>query len=218
MDATKKEKDSKDRKRQSVPPGRLKISGAMIALLKKKSFDAITWAEIAGTAGVNEALIYKYFKDKRNLLHAVLNEYNADFLQVLRLHLRDADGTFGKIRTFIASTLDYYQEIPVFAKILITEVRNFPAFFKSETYDQIRDYANILLEIIEEGVSKGEIRDDISSRHIRQMIIGAIEHMYLPKVIFGRDGTSESYTDEICKFVFNGIERPGMKRNDPDRI
>jgi TetR/AcrR family transcriptional regulator, fatty acid metabolism regulator protein len=209
---TMKTLESVKKKRISVPPGHLKISKAMISLLKKKSFDAITWAEIAETAGVNEGLIYKYFKDKRNLLHAVLQEYNSDFLKVLRQHLQNAEGTFNKIRTFISSTLCYYQEIPVFAKILILEVRNFPAFFASETYEQIREYSGILLEIIDEGVKQGEIRDDIPPRYIREMINGAIEHMCLPKVIFGQKVMTDIYTDEICKFVFSGIKKPTIEK------
>ena len=207
MDMIMKANQSTKQKRPSVPPGRLKISKAMISLLKTKNFDAITWAEIAETAGVNEGLIYKYFKDKRNLLHAVLQEYNSDFLMILRRQLNDVEGTFNKIRAFISSTLCYYQEIPVFAKILILEVRNFPAFFTSETYEQIREYAHILLEIIAEGVEQGEIRDDIPPRHIRQMINGAIEHMCLPKVIFKQKVMTDLYTEEICKFVFSGIEK-----------
>ncbi|MDQ5987555.1 MAG: Fatty acid metabolism regulator protein [Syntrophus sp. SKADARSKE-3] len=203
---------SKDLKRPSVPPGRIKISKAMISLLKKKSFDAITWVEIAETAGVNEALIYKYFKDKRNLMHDVLQEYNSDFIKILRQHLQDSEGTFEKIRAFILSTLNYYHDTPVFAKILIVEIRNFPAFFKSETYEQLREYSNLLLEIIEEGIERGDIRADISPRYARQMIYGAIEHMCLPKVIFGTEVMPELYTDEICKFVFNGIKQ----RTGPD--
>lgn len=194
-------------KRSSLPPGRIKISKALISLLKKKSFEAITWAEIAETAGVNEGLIYKYFKDKRNLLHEVLQEYNADFLMILRQHLEEVEGTFDKIRAFVLSTLRYYRETPVFAKILILEVRNFPAFFKSETYVQIREYSNILLNIIEEGVRRGEIRDDIPPRYIREMINGMIEHMCLPKVIFGQKVMPDVYTEEICKFAFKGIEK-----------
>jgi TetR/AcrR family transcriptional regulator, fatty acid metabolism regulator protein len=196
---------SKDQKRLSTPPGRIKISKAMISLLKKKSFDAITWAEIAETAGVNEGLIYKYFKDKRNLLHEVLQEYNADFIKMLHKNLDNADGTFEKIKAFISSTLRYYQETPVFAKILIIEVRNFPAFFTSETYEMLREYTNILLVILDEGQKCGDIRSDMSPRHIRQMINGAIEHLCLPKIIFGTKVKPKEYTEEICKFVFNGI-------------
>ncbi len=60
---------------RSQPPGRIKIMNALRSLLEEKEFSAITWAEIAQTAGVNEGLIYKYFKDRRNLLHQVLKEY-----------------------------------------------------------------------------------------------------------------------------------------------
>lgn len=198
---------STDQKQLSIPPGHLKISKAMISLLKKKNFDVITWAEIAGTAGVNEALIYKYFKDKRNLLHYVLQEYSADFVNILRQDLDNTKGTFNKIKTFISSTLNYYQETPVFAKILIIEIRNFPAFFNGETYELIREYAGILLDIIEEGVKQGEIRSDISPRHIRQIIMGAIEHLCLPKIIFGTKIKTKEYTEEIYKLVLNGIAK-----------
>jgi TetR/AcrR family fatty acid metabolism transcriptional regulator len=63
------------------------------------------------------------------------------------------------------------------------------------------------LEIIEEGVKCGDIRSDISPRYARQMINGAIEHMCLPKIIFGTKAKTKEYTEEICKFVFNGIEK-----------
>jgi len=212
------DKTSPDQKQLSIPPGHLKISKAMISLLKKKNFDVITWAEIANTAGVNEALIYKYFKDKRNLLHYVLQEYSADFVKILRQDLDNTKGTLNKIKTFISSTLNYYQETPVFAKILIIEIRNFPAFFTGETYELIREYAGILMDIIEEGVKRGEIRSDISPRHIRQMIIGSIEHLCLPKIIFGTKIKTKDYTEEICRLVFNGIvkqDKAGLKKKKP---
>ena len=59
-----------------MPPGRIKIVRALEVLAgEEKEFSAITTAEIAKTAGVTEALIYKYFKDKRDLLHQILSEY-----------------------------------------------------------------------------------------------------------------------------------------------
>ena len=195
----------KDQKRPSVPPGRIKISMAIISLLKKKSFDSITWSEIAETAGVNEGLISKYFKGKRNLLHEVLHEYDVGFLKLIRHDQENVEGTSNKIRAFISSTLHYYQESPVLAKILIIEVRNYPAYFQSDTYKQIQEYSSILLKIIEEGVDQGEIRSDIVPSHIRLMIHGVIEHMFLPKVIFGTKVNIEQYTDEICKLIFGGI-------------
>ena len=71
-------------KARPSPPGRLEIVASLKTLLAEKDFGAITTAEIAKTAGVTEALIYKYFKDKRDLLHQILSEYlgipNSDYL------------------------------------------------------------------------------------------------------------------------------------------
>jgi len=58
---------SKNVKEKPLPPGRVKITEALKSLLEEKEFGAITTAEIAKNAGVTEALIYKYFKDKRDL-------------------------------------------------------------------------------------------------------------------------------------------------------
>ena len=62
-------------KERPLPPGRIKIVRALKSLLVEKEFGAITTAEIAKNAGVTEALIYKYFIDKRDLLHQILSEY-----------------------------------------------------------------------------------------------------------------------------------------------
>ena len=50
--------------RNTAPAGYTKNIEALKQLLRQKEFSAITWAEIATTAGVNEALIYKYFRDR----------------------------------------------------------------------------------------------------------------------------------------------------------
>ena len=56
-------------KEHSDPPGKIKIADALKTLLKEKDFNSITTAEIAATSGVNEALIYRYYKDKRGLVN-----------------------------------------------------------------------------------------------------------------------------------------------------
>ena len=65
----------------SDPPGKVKIAEALKILLREKDFNSITTADISRTSGVNEALIYRYFKDKRGLLHDVLAEYLEGYIE-----------------------------------------------------------------------------------------------------------------------------------------
>ena len=191
----------------SSPPGRAKITGALKSLLKEKEFSAITWSEIAKTAGVNEGLIYKYFKDSRNLLYQVLKEQLQDYLARLDLDLKGIEGALNKLRKLIWSTISSYSSDRVFGKILLLEVRSFPDYFQSETYQLVKKYAKIILEIIEKGIEAGEIRDDIPPKQLRQVVLGMIEHLCLPGLLFNRDMSPDILTQDICKVLYEGIEK-----------
>ncbi len=176
--------------------------------MEKKQFSAITTSEIARTAGVTEALIYKYFKDKRDLLHEVLREYLEGFVSQILKEIKNVKSTKKRLRKLIQLHFSLYSKNRVFSRILTLEVRNFPAYFESPTYKLVKEYGDIILSIIEEGVRKGEIRNDVSPRCIRQFILGGIEHFILPRIIFDLEISEEAFTEDLCKLVFSGIESP----------
>jgi AcrR family transcriptional regulator len=192
-------------KNKSLPPSRQKIASALKQLLKDKDFNSITTAEISRVAGVNEALIYRHFKDKRGLLHAVLSEYLDEFVSNLIFDLKGIKGGINKIRKFIWATIHYYDADRVFSKILLLEVRNFPGYFESETYQIIKHYADFLMKIIKEGIKSSEIRDDIVPSSIRQFILGSIEHYCLPALIYNHKIDCDALTDNLCEILFVGI-------------
>jgi len=191
------------------PPGRIKIANAFVSLLEQKEFSSITTAEIAKKAGVTEALIYKYFEDKRGLLHQVLKEYLEQYLVQFERDLKGIKGALNKIRKLIWGHISVYSANRVFARILFLEVRNHLDYYSSDTYQLIKAYSKILLEIIEEGVRNGEIRSDVPPKLIRQVIFGSIEHVCLTGVIFKGEISPDDLTEDLCKFIFRGIEPVG---------
>ena len=188
------------------PPGRIKIADALRVLLEKKDFGAITTAEIAKTAGVTEALIYKYFKDKRDLLYQLLSEYLEHYDVQVERDLKGVKGALNKLRKLFWSHINVYATDRVFAKILLMDVRSFSDYYTSETYKLVKKYTEILLEIIQEGVENQEIRNDIPPVFLRQAILGSIENICLTRVIFGRKISPDDLTEKLCKFVFKGVE------------
>ena len=127
------------------PPGRIKIANAFISLLAQKEFSSITTAEIAKKAGVTEALIYKYFEDKRGLLHQVLREYLEQYLVQFERDLKGIKGALNKIRKLIWGHISVYSANRVFARILFLEVRNHLDYYSSDTYQIIKAYSKILV-------------------------------------------------------------------------
>ena len=112
--ARKKNSDRKNKNRP-LPPGYIKITQSLIELRAEKEFNAITTAEIAKNAGVTEALIYKYFKDKRDLLHQVLTEYIERYHTQFHMDLKGIKGALNKLRKLIWTHINVYSTNRVFA-------------------------------------------------------------------------------------------------------
>lgn len=180
---------------------------ALRVLLQEKDFNSITTAEISRVSGVNEALIYRYFKDKRGLLHQVLAEYLRGMLTHLAKELEQAHGVFSKLTSLIRATLSFYDTDRVFSKILLLEVRNYPGYFDSDPYELVKVYGRLIREIIEEGIRNREIRDGISPSRIRDLILGGVEHACLPAIIFDRELDVEAITKDLTVLLFEGLTK-----------
>ncbi|MFW5874605.1 MAG: TetR/AcrR family transcriptional regulator [Desulfosalsimonas sp.] len=196
---------------RQVPPGQIKIENALRMLLAQKDFNSITTAEIARTSGVNEALIYRYFKDKRGLLHQVLANDLKAFVYKIKDDFKNINGALPKLHRLIRGHINYYAENRIFAKILLLEVRNHPAYFESETYRIVQYYGGIILELVEAGIRNREIRNDLSPKRIRQVILGGIEHLCLPGVIFGQDIPADEYARDLCEIISHGVSTKNKK-------
>jgi TetR/AcrR family transcriptional regulator, fatty acid metabolism regulator protein len=197
--------EAQDVPQKRLPPGKVKIMEALKVLLVQKEFTSITISELAAAAGVTEGLIYKYFKDKRDVLHVVLSDYVDFFLTRLEKELRGTEGALNKLRKLIRIHMTMYAHNRVFSRILILEVRNHPDYFQSEAYKTVKRYTSILMGIIEEGRAEGAIRRDIPAAVIRQLILGGIEHTCLPSVLFHHALNPDGASDQLCDIVFRGI-------------
>ena len=193
-------------KKNTSPPGKTKIINAMRTLLEDRNFSTITISDIAVTAGVTEGLIYKYFKDKRQLLHHVLKEHYEYFLCQIDGDLKGVSGALNKLHKVIWSSIDRYANHRVFARIILLEVRNSDEYFHSEAYELVRQFNKILLDIIKEGMASGEIRQDVSPSLIRHTIFGAIEHACLNRVIFNEAVPTDETAEQITHLILNGIK------------
>ena len=196
-----------EEKTVASPPGKLKIAGAMRALLEERTFESITIAEIAATAGVTEGLIYKYFKDRRDILHHVLKEHYEQFLVQIDRDLQGIDGALNKLKKIIWSSIERYANHRVFARIILLEVRNSEAYFQSEAYRLVQRFNRIIIGIIKEGIVDGEIRDGLPPAYIRNAIFGTIEHSCLNRAIFDEEVSTSDTAKFITDLLFEGIRR-----------
>ncbi len=191
--------------KKNNPPGRIKIMKSFSDLMAQKDFNSITTAQIAKNAKVTEGLIYKYFKDKKDLLYQVLNEHFYEFQAKIENRIANEKTCIRQLEVIIYSSLESYAENRIFSKILLLEVRNSLEFFKSCAYDMVKKYTRTILDIIKKGQKNNELRSDIDATTLRKVILGAIEHACLAEIIFGRELDIDQVSSDISTIVFNGV-------------
>lgn len=189
----------------SSPPGRTQIMNSMIRLLDVREFNRITTAEIAREAEVTEGLIYKYFRDKKDLLYQVLMELFQQVIDRIERETKTAHGAHDKLKTFIQASVASYAGSRVFSRIILLEVRNSESFFASNAYGLVRQYSGMLARILQEGMDTGEFAPDIEIRALREIIFGAIEHACLSCIIFNREIEIDRVSGQLCRVLFGGI-------------
>lgn len=193
-------------KGKTNPPGRQKIIEALTRLMWSNDFHSVTTAEIAESAGVTEGLIYKYFKNKKDLLYQVLDDLFARFNETINERIEGKPSAIEKLEVIISSSIEYYAENRVFARILLLEVRNSQEYFNSRAYGRVNVYARNILEIINAGIESGEIRPGTDPKILRKIILGAIEHACVGEIIFSKQLDVQAITYSISTIIFNGAK------------
>ena len=187
-------------------PGRIRIESALVTLLAQKAFCLVTTGEIAKTAGVTEALIYKYFKNKQDLLHQVLARYLRRYHARLRRDLMGMEGGVNKLKKLIEFQVHVFAANRVFAKIMLLEVRPHPDYYESETHELVRIYWDVLREIFREAEAEKEIRADLAPEILGRMIQGAIEQSCMPGLVCEKGIQPDVIFGTICSVLLKGIE------------
>lgn len=155
------------------------ILTAARAVFCAKGFDPATVAEIAARCGIVEGTVYRYFPSKHALLVAVLEQwYRPMFAQYAQdlAGIRDARG---RLRMLIWRHLRTIHEAPDLCRLMFAEARRAPESPDepaSELRQLNRRYTRFLIEVLEDGIQRGEFRPGIPGPLFRDLVFGGIEH------------------------------------------
>ncbi|MBN2224684.1 MAG: TetR/AcrR family transcriptional regulator [Deltaproteobacteria bacterium] len=184
---------------------RERIIAAAERIFAQKGYFETTVAEIARDAQVAEGTIYEYFANKKDLLYAVPENYLADYANFVLDHLQGIKGALNKLRKIIWCHLSYFRNHKDFTKIMTLEIRIDPDYYRSKTYENLKLYSDLIIQIITEGIKDGEIGPHVNPHIIRDMILGTIEHVSIPWLVFDREIPIDNLVEDVSIAIFIGL-------------
>jgi TetR/AcrR family fatty acid metabolism transcriptional regulator len=140
------------------------ILKASTDLFAEKGFEHTPVSEIAKRAKVAGGTIIYHFKSKENLLRILTRQTLTGLFNQARKEIPESGTSLEKVEAFINSYFDYLRENPKECLVLfknspfekLVELSDGPGTDIKAVYQR---YSGILHELIEEGISKGEIRE-----------------------------------------------------------
>jgi AcrR family transcriptional regulator len=174
-------------------------------VFRERGYEAATVAEMAARLGVVEGLIYKHFDSKRALLNRVLQDWYKGLYEDYAQHLPGIRGYGQQLRYFIWRHVRVFGDEPQTCRLVLEELRGASNYLESELHEMNRQYSQLLLGILQDGVRHGEFRQDLPLSLVRDLIFGGIEH-HLWGFLHGQSPLDpDQVADQILQIVCQGI-------------
>ncbi|HKL11735.1 MAG TPA: TetR/AcrR family transcriptional regulator [Clostridia bacterium] len=196
-----------------------KIMKSAAAVFSQKGYAASTTREIAASAGVSEAAMFKYYKNKKGLLHETI----LDFIEQISL-----DSIFESVDEIVKNNKEMPTE-DLFRKLFKDRYcmidKNFQMFkmliIEIQYHEDVRDifiekvmakilsYAKVMSSMLEE---RDDIRNDLDYRTIIRSFMGVVlltivQKKMLPELVVSNediDTEIENMVDMFMKGIMKG--------------
>jgi TetR/AcrR family transcriptional regulator, fatty acid metabolism regulator protein len=142
-----------------------------------KGYEATSIADIARIAQISDGLVYRYFRNKRELLYEVLRKFYERILLDLETQVFKHEAFSAQLEALIRRHLEVFVSDTDLCRLFISEVRTASDYEGSSIQELNRLYTSVLIRIVKDAVKTGEVRPEVNPKLLRDVIFGAIEHL-----------------------------------------
>ncbi len=148
------------RREQLREERRGQILEAALAVFSQKGFNAANVSDVAARAGVSQGTIYWYFDSKEELLTAAILSFFEDFGQESFLALEGCTTTADRLRALARSMAGFGEAAGSLFMLFLEFWASSGRREESAKLwlDLLVQYKDVLVEMIDEGVRKGEFK------------------------------------------------------------
>jgi len=184
---------------------RSRILEAAIQAFSRNGYHATRMSDIAKAADVADGTVYLYFAGKEELLSTIFEDRMRRFLQVGRAELARIDGALAKLRRVVELHLEDLGHNPELTTVFQIELRHSSRFMELYSRGQLRDYFQLIAEILEEGQREGEIRAGLDTWFATKCIFGILDEAATNWVLSRKNYRLHTVVPQILDFVMNGL-------------
>ena len=162
---------------------RNRILQAAVKVFADKGFYVARVSDVAREAGVADGTIYLYFASKGELLRGLFEENMGRLIERVRSVAGSSDSATQRLERIWSDYVAFVQTEPELAEVLTVELRESGKFMNEFAADLFGAFLRVIVEVIAEGQSQGELRSDVSARTVARLMFGAFDELSLSWVM-----------------------------------
>lgn len=183
-----------------------RIMEAAAQLFADKGYDATSISDITEAADVGRALIYYYFKDKRDLYVSIIDD-GGEYIIGVAEEAYAVEGTaFERLRHFIRRFRQLHIDRPNLSRIGMRADLEGSLAFHEHAKEHIMRISSLLEKVIEEGIEQGEIRN-VNPNKAVHMLNGIVHSLIMMYLHGDADPDPEKDIDFGLGVLMNGIAK-----------
>lgn len=154
-----------------------KILNSAIKIIGEKGFHRAKVKDIANDAGVADGTIYNYFSNKEDILVTIFKVKLEEYVNLAKKELVGIDDPEEKLKTLIKYHFRVMVETPYLANVLQIELRQPIKDLRVKVRRHLKNYFNLIENVIEEGKIKGSFNKDLNVYLAREMYFGTLDEI-----------------------------------------
>jgi AcrR family transcriptional regulator len=143
--------------REKTDVRREQIAKAALDVVGLEGVKGLTTARIARFVGVSEANLYRHFKNKEAIVHAVVEAIEAGLLAIIRKHARPGVHAVKRLERVFLGELSYLQQNRGMPRILTSSEILFSNELREKWRDTMSRFVEGIAGILRQGFEDGSV-------------------------------------------------------------
>jgi len=175
-------------------------------LFSEKGYANVSIRDICREAGTTPPMIYYYFKNKRGLFQAVTkkNVSMKEFIVQLERSSQGPDVS-SRVRSFVRTYLTSFPEKAFSVGLYLKDSAELDKESASKVAKSFEQILSILVEIVEEGIRRGEFRRS-DPKMAADLLLGLLNHFVFQRIHFERGYNIDKAAEYVSDFFIRAMK------------
>lgn len=182
-----------------------RIQEAAIHVMARNGYHGTTVSQIAKAARVADGTLYLYFENKDDLLIGIFESLMETFKVEAGKLLETIEDPVEQLKALANLHLRNLGSNEDLACIFQIELRHNARFMKLFSTSKLRDYFNLIEQIIRNAQARGQIRENINPWITTKIFFGALDEMATNWVLRHKDYDLATMAEPVLDILLNGM-------------